>query len=82
MQTIIFQNLRLCSFDNIHKLIRFFFCVLNDFLCKQSLLFLPIGEKLEDDEVNQVFTDCMEPEDDDGNILYARKYISTITVLV
>lgn len=31
------------------------------------------GEKLSDDEVNEVFADCMDPEDDDGNIFYARK---------
>lgn len=31
------------------------------------------GEKLSDDEVAEVFADCMDPEDEDGNIFYARK---------
>lgn len=30
-----------------------------------------LGEKLSDDEVNEVFADCMDPEDDEGNIFYA-----------
>lgn len=30
-----------------------------------------LGEKLSDDEVTELFTDCMDPEDDEGNIFYA-----------
>uniref|UniRef100_A0A1Q3FLN0 Myosin light chain alkali n=1 Tax=Culex tarsalis TaxID=7177 RepID=A0A1Q3FLN0_CULTA len=30
-----------------------------------------LGEKLERDELDDVFKDCMDPEDDDGNIPYA-----------
>lgn len=33
-----------------------------------------LGEKLSDPEVEQVLKDCMDPEDDDGFIPYARKY--------
>uniref|UniRef100_A0A1Q3FLK4 Myosin light chain alkali n=1 Tax=Culex tarsalis TaxID=7177 RepID=A0A1Q3FLK4_CULTA len=33
-----------------------------------------LGEKLERDELDDVFKDCMDPEDDDGNIPYAREY--------
>lgn len=32
---------------------------------------LALGEKLEDNEVNEVVKDCMDPEDDDGMIPYA-----------
>uniref|UniRef100_A0A1B0CSU8 Myosin light chain alkali n=1 Tax=Lutzomyia longipalpis TaxID=7200 RepID=A0A1B0CSU8_LUTLO len=32
---------------------------------------LALGEKLNDDEVAEVFKDCMDPEDDDGQIPYA-----------
>lgn len=35
-----------------------------------------LGEKLEDTEVAEVTKDCMDPEDDDGMIPYARKYFS------
>lgn len=31
------------------------------------------GEKLSDEEVEIVFKECMDPEDEDGYILYARK---------
>lgn len=30
-----------------------------------------LGERLERDELEDVFKDCMDPEDDDGNIPYA-----------
>jgi Ca2+-binding EF-hand superfamily protein len=30
-----------------------------------------LGEKLSDDEVTDLFADCMDPEDDEGNIFYA-----------
>ncbi|XP_050071372.1 myosin light chain alkali isoform X1 [Anopheles maculipalpis] len=30
-----------------------------------------LGEKLDDVELDNVFKDCMDPEDDDGNIPYA-----------
>jgi Ca2+-binding EF-hand superfamily protein len=30
-----------------------------------------LGEKLSDDEVNELFADCMDPEDDEGQIFYA-----------
>lgn len=30
-----------------------------------------LGEKLSDDEVTDLFGDCMDPEDDEGNIFYA-----------
>lgn len=39
------------------------------------------GEKLEDNEVNEVVKDCMDPEDDDGMIPYARKYYYTVCVI-
>jgi Ca2+-binding EF-hand superfamily protein len=29
-----------------------------------------LGEKLSEDEVAELFADCMDPEDDEGNILY------------
>jgi myosin light chain 6 len=29
-----------------------------------------LGEKLSEDEVTVLFADCMDPEDDDGNIFY------------
>ncbi|CRK87920.1 CLUMA_CG001706, isoform A [Clunio marinus] len=29
-----------------------------------------LGEKLSDDEVTELFADCMDPEDEDGNIFY------------
>uniref|UniRef100_A0A1L8E4X7 Putative myosin light chain alkali isoform x2 n=1 Tax=Nyssomyia neivai TaxID=330878 RepID=A0A1L8E4X7_9DIPT len=32
---------------------------------------LALGEKLNDDEVGEVFKDCMDAEDDDGQIPYA-----------
>ncbi|EDS38926.1 myosin light chain 1 [Culex quinquefasciatus] len=32
---------------------------------------LALGEKLDRDELDDVFKDCMDPEDDDGNIPYA-----------
>ncbi|XP_055525694.1 myosin light chain alkali isoform X2 [Wyeomyia smithii] len=32
---------------------------------------LALGEKLTEDELDAVFKDCMDPEDDDGNIPYA-----------
>lgn len=37
--------------------------------------YLP-GEKLDDEEVQEVFKDCMDAEDDDGQIPYAREYFS------
>jgi Ca2+-binding EF-hand superfamily protein len=30
-----------------------------------------LGERLGDDEVNELFADCMDPEDDEGMIFYA-----------
>lgn len=42
------------------------------------LFFLLLGEKLDDNEVAEVVKDCMDPEDDDGMIPYARKYFSLI----
>jgi Ca2+-binding EF-hand superfamily protein len=30
-----------------------------------------LGERLSDDEVNEIFADCMDPEDDEGCIFYA-----------
>lgn len=39
----------------------------------QNLLLFP-GEKLDDKEVDEVVKDCMDAEDDDGMIPYARKY--------
>lgn len=38
------------------------------------------GERLSDDEVNELFADCMDPEDDEGNIFYARTYSKLIYV--
>jgi hypothetical protein len=34
------------------------------------------GEKLSDDEVTELFTDCMDPEDEDGNVFYARECLN------
>lgn len=36
-----------------------------------TLLFL--AEKLTDDEVDELFEDCMDEEDDEGEIYYDRK---------
>lgn len=33
-----------------------------------------VGERLSDVECDEVIRDCMDPEDDDGFIPYARKY--------
>lgn len=33
-----------------------------------------LGEQMTDAEVNELFADCMDPEDEDGNIFYARKF--------
>ncbi|KYN37901.1 Myosin light chain alkali [Trachymyrmex septentrionalis] len=35
---------------------------------------LSLGERLNDEECDTVIKDCMDPEDDDGFIPYARKY--------
>ncbi len=32
---------------------------------------------MSDDEVAELFADCMDPEDDEGNIFYARMYSFT-----
>lgn len=32
-----------------------------------------LGEQLSDDETAELFADCMDPEDEDGNIFYARE---------
>ena len=32
-----------------------------------------LGEKLSDDEAATLFGDCMDPEDEDGNVFYARE---------
>lgn len=37
-----------------------------------------LGEKLEDNEVAEVTKDCMDTEDDDGMIPYARKYLLSV----
>lgn len=37
-----------------------------------------IGERLTDGECEEVVKDCMDPEDDDGFIPYARKYRSVL----
>lgn len=37
-----------------------------------------IGERLSDAECDEVIKDCMDPEDDDGFIPYARKYRSIL----
>jgi len=31
---------------------------------------LSLGETLEETQINEVFKDCMDPEDEDGNIPY------------
>lgn len=33
------------------------------------------GEKLTDNEVAEITKDCMDPEDEDGMIPYARKFL-------
>lgn len=38
------------------------------------ILFSRLGENLTNEQVDEVFKDCMGEEDDDGNIKYARKY--------
>lgn len=35
---------------------------------------MSLGERLDDDECDTVLKDCMDPEDDDGQIPYAREY--------
>lgn len=35
---------------------------------------MTIGEKLDDEQVEALFKDCVDPEDDEGYIPYARKY--------
>lgn len=35
-----------------------------------------LGENLEDEQVEELFADCMDPEDDDGMIPYSRKFTS------
>jgi len=40
-------------------------------LAELSHALLSLGEKLEDSEVEELFKDCMDPEDDEGNIPYA-----------
>lgn len=36
---------------------------------------MSLGERLSDSECDEVLKDCMDPEDDDGQIPYARKYL-------
>lgn len=35
---------------------------------------LSLGEALPDAQVDEIFKDCMDPEDEDGQIPYARKF--------
>lgn len=51
------------------------------YIYKYNPIFIFIGEKLSDDEVADLFADCMDPEDDEGNIFYARMYHESISVL-
>lgn len=44
-----------------------------DLVLKRYILWI-IGENLTNEQVDEVFKDCMGEEDDDGNIKYARKY--------
>lgn len=37
------------------------------------------GERMTDEEVAELFADCMDPEDEDGNVFYARESRSTET---
>lgn len=39
-----------------------------------DMFFWITGENLTNEQVDEVFKDCMGEEDDDGNIKYARKY--------
>ena len=50
------------------------------FIYKFYPTFSTLGEKLSDDEVAELFGDCMDPEDDEGNIFYARMYHKSISV--
>lgn len=36
--------------------------------------FALLGENLDDEQVETLFADCMDPEDDEGMIPYSRKY--------
>lgn len=36
--------------------------------------FFILGEALTDEQVEELFADCMDPEDDEGMIPYSRKY--------
>lgn len=38
-----------------------------------------LGENLDDEQVETLFADCMDPEDDEGMIPYSRKYKLTIS---
>lgn len=39
---------------------------------------MSLGEKLDEAECSEVLKDCMDPEDEDGQIPYARKYFEII----
>lgn len=41
--------------------------------CKNIVLLVFPGEKLTDEELDEVVKDCMDPEDEDGMIPYVRK---------
>lgn len=59
IKSIHLRRTKKCLYINIHFKLQI--------LCQ-------LGEKLEDSEVNEVVKDCMDAEDDDGMIPYARKY--------
>lgn len=42
------------------------------------IVHIRVGESLDDEQVETLFADCMDPEDDEGMIPYSRKYTKTI----
>lgn len=37
---------------------------------------------MSDDEVAELFADCMDPEDEDGNVFYAREFLVFLDILI
>jgi len=40
-----------------------------------------MGERLSEDEAAELFADCMDPEDEDGNIFYARECLFKVILI-
>lgn len=41
----------------------------------KNLCCFVLGEKLTEDQVDELFEDCLDEEDDDGQIPYIRKFV-------